>query len=135
MILNLASIFSAEFLAIIVAIDTVNQVDGRKFKIFTDSKSVLKSATNLISKDFPPLILHFRSKLLSARSKEKNIYLTWIPSHIRLFGNDMADSDAKKAAKEDPLLNTVQTTLREETHRETTSHWHKEGSEMFSKLL
>ena len=82
-----SSIFTAEVCAIDLALNIMSKNKHNKFIIFSDSLSVLTSLRN--KKLENPLIV----KLLS----HKEIIICWIPSHIRVSGNERADSAAKLA--------------------------------------
>jgi ribonuclease HI len=91
-----ASIFSAEALAINLALDIIGNSSHKKFLVLSDSLSCLQ---NIRNKDFKnPLILHILDRLHSLISAGYKISLIWLPSHTGLFaGNLVADAAAKAA--------------------------------------
>ncbi|MCU7800748.1 MAG: reverse transcriptase-like protein [gamma proteobacterium symbiont of Lucinoma myriamae] len=97
-----SSIFSAEAKAIDLAINQISNQEDEKFIIFSDSLSVLTSLKN--PKHPNPIIQQIFRKYFHLSSKE--IIFCWIPSHVNIQGNEMADKEAKMA------LNLVETNLK-----------------------
>ena len=87
---NCSSIFSAELHVLFLALDHVETDFSHNFIIFSDSKSALES---LKSKDWTnPLVL----KILERHHYlwtvcDKIIIYCWVPSHIGIQGNELAD--------------------------------------------
>jgi len=84
-----ASILTAELLGIAQAIRTVYEMDLDSFSIFTDSKSsidCLKSPTTENS-----LAWDIKDMFSNCNSAGMNPSLIWIPSHIGIPGNTIAD--------------------------------------------
>ena len=96
---NGASIFTAETIAIDLALDIISEETTKNFIIFTDSLSVLLSLQN--QKQENPLIIKLLEKI-NIISSTKNIIFVWIPSHVGIKGNDRADTAAKKALNLSP---------------------------------
>ncbi|XP_014221265.1 uncharacterized protein LOC106648701 [Trichogramma pretiosum] len=93
---DLASIFTAESSAINTVLDKILNHDGTQYRIFTDSESVLKalsSAASLKTKSF--LISNMKSKLYNINQQNKKVEFIWVPSHVDISGNELADSAAK----------------------------------------
>ena len=91
---NNSSIFSAEVKAIDLALKFIDTVDNNKFIIFSDSLSALQSLRNKNIKN--PLI----AKVLQKHSDlvtMKSIVFCWIPGHVGIPGNELADQAAKQA--------------------------------------
>ena len=85
---NESSIYSAEVIAIDLAMNIIANHKSSKFIIYSDSKSILQA---LQSKDSStPLITRLLDKM-NTLSKNNSIILTWIPSHIGIQGNERAD--------------------------------------------
>ena len=88
-----SSIFTAESKAIDMALDYVmNNSLEKKFVIFSDSLSVLKSLNHTASKN--PKIQNVIEKHHEL-SKSKDILFCWLPSHVGIKGNEAADVKAK----------------------------------------
>ena len=97
-----ASIFSAEALAIELALRLIDTLPNDRYIIYSDSRSVLTAL-----KQFQPkntLIQKIREWINYIEStSEKKIELCWIPAHVGLQGNEQADRIAKKATTEKPI--------------------------------
>ena len=97
-----ASVFTAELLAIKTALDTIaNTSSDTSFVIYTDSLSALQALQS-----FNPghsLVALVRLSLHSLTSLGYRVQLCWIPAHVGIDGNEMADQ-AAKAAVNLPLL-------------------------------
>ena len=93
-----SSIFSAEAIALNIALCSIQNNINKKFIVFSDSMSVLQT---LKQPDHPnPLIQQFFRKYVSL-CRSKTIIFCWIPSHINIKGNEMADQEAKDALNMD----------------------------------
>ena len=89
-------IYSAEAIAINLAMNIIANLKSSKFIIYSDFKSVLPA---LQSKDSStPLITRLLDKM-NTLSKNNSIILTWIPCHIGIQGNERADKAAKEYSK------------------------------------
>ena len=117
-----ASIFSAEIYAINLALDLISTSSCKKFIIHSDSISVLQSLK--YTKLENPLIVKIFNKLNSLIHSKKVIFC-WIPSHIRIQGNDKADSLAKAAINITPDKNikTPYTDLKPKIKQIVTKKW------------
>ena len=96
-----SSIFTAEAKAIDLALDFISTCDANnKFIIFSDSLSVLKAMNHTSSKNrqIQKLLEKFNELFLAY----KEIVLCWIPSHIGIQGNEMADKHAKTSLSLEP---------------------------------
>ena len=95
-----ASIYTAEAYAINKAL--LNILDKRipSAIIATDSLSVLHSIYKEgLHNTAHYIIALIRQKILAIRNRGGDIKLYWIPSHIGIKGNDIADEGAKKASR------------------------------------
>ena len=112
-----SSIFKAEMYALLIAFQQIERSSQKHFIIFSDSKSALQAPQ---SKDWTnPLILqlleqhHFLSTVLA-----KTIHLCWIPGHVGIKGNELADRAVKDATNDDPsslYLYLYHTQIEEDT--------------------
>ena len=92
------SIYSAEIFAIEKAMSfAMKRVKHDKVCIFTDSKSVLQALQNRNCNRFDS-ISNILNSMRDLMHKGKTVLLQWIPSHVGLKGNDMADKAAKEAS-------------------------------------
>jgi ribonuclease HI len=90
-----SSIFSAESRAVVRAIDIMRQSCERQFLVVSDSFSCLKSLEN---RNFQyPLFLGILETLDKLLRSGNSKTFVWVPSHIGIEGNGVADATAKAA--------------------------------------
>ncbi|XP_014228166.1 uncharacterized protein LOC106653279 [Trichogramma pretiosum] len=98
---NKASIFTAESLAILMAVGYVLSNNIREAVIYTDSLNALTAIDNyspIKKTDTSYIILDVISLLSLAKNKGIKIRLTWIPAHVKITHNEAVDTLAKEAA-------------------------------------
>jgi len=96
---NNITIYTAELIAIKLAMQwLITKGIVGKVAIFSDSLSAIQSLETGISTSKPNLLLGVR-KLLKQINMENRCEITfsWIPSHVGIIGNEMADTLAKLA--------------------------------------
>jgi len=85
-----SSIFTAENYALLKAIRSTNLTSSNNnILIVSDSFSALQTLQNPISTN--EIIQNIQTELYSTK---KNIKFMWVPSHIGISGNKMADKSA-----------------------------------------
>lgn len=100
------SIFSAECIAIIEALQLVKSLNIRNALILSDSLSSLqKISASPLNSSSDSLICSIRALLHSMSLAHVSVVLAWIPGHLGIVGNDMADSIAKESTVHGPLSN------------------------------
>ena len=92
---DLASVFTAEFWAIIKALEQIKYSNVSKYIVFTDSLSCIQALHHM--KLEHPLIGMVIRKCVVLNSAKKDIVFCWVPSHTDIKGNEKADSAAKSA--------------------------------------
>ncbi|GBO10302.1 putative RNA-directed DNA polymerase from transposon BS [Araneus ventricosus] len=93
------SVFTAEIAAVLLALEQISDFLERKFIIYTDSQSVLESLKSFyIHSHHHPLVLNVLRLLNKLASRDFNILLCWVPSHVGIIGNEEADKAAKLAS-------------------------------------
>ena len=95
------SIFTAELYAILMACSTVNDMPNPPLgvAILSDSKSALRALASGGTKNRGELqaeILFLAHQLIL---KGSEVFLMWLPAHTGIRGNEMADREAKRAAR------------------------------------
>ena len=101
-----SSIFSCELLAITFALHAILETDHQNVIICTDSLSSLQAIQSGYSKSRPELLNKINKAIRDLEQANKVVKLVWVPSHIGLKGNEMADKEAKQAS-----LNGYETNL------------------------
>lgn len=93
------SVFTAECLGIVKALEYVLSFKLSKVLIMSDSMSALKTLLRypFKSKSHFPLIIEARKKLYSCVLKGFSVTFVWIPSHCGIKGNERADRLANEA--------------------------------------
>jgi len=92
-----ASIFSAELEAIRLAVNIVREAAPGRYVVMSDSYSVL-SSLNADRCQNPTIqkLLHEISDLIH---EHKFIEFCWLPGHVGIAGNELADAKAKQASR------------------------------------
>ena len=97
---SICSVYTAELYAIYKAVKYISVSDIQKAVIFSDSLSVLQAISSYKTKNHYMIKLQ---KLLSISTKE--IILEWVPAHVGIHGNNLADAAAKKATEDEEYIN------------------------------
>jgi len=102
-----ASIFTAEACAIARALAWIHETDNYEdIIIFTDSFSVIHALkNNCINVYKNPYIVEIRKMyflLINEKQPTRKIVFAWIPAHMDIKGNEIADSNAKEATNQIP---------------------------------
>ena len=95
-LLEHASIFSAEAIAILKALEYCLKTDRRKFIIISDSLSVLGGLSRINIKT-SPLLLDILKSYIKLRQLGYTITFMWIKAHCGLLNNEKVDSLARAA--------------------------------------
>jgi ribonuclease HI len=93
---NALSIFSAEILAIVKALEQIRGRREKNFIIYTDSLSVLHSMSDPDHRS-NALIFKVFNLVNGLISSGYSILFCWVPSHVGIEGNEIADKAAKSA--------------------------------------
>ena len=91
-----ASIFTAELNGVLKAVQEIILSEEISFTIYCDSKSVLQSLSQFNPRH--PLVLEILEWLLLAKRRGKEVAICWVPAHVGVVGNELADELAKSAA-------------------------------------
>ena len=91
-----ASIFTAELFGILCALKEIVKMKEVNFVIFSDSRSVLQvlESFNLLN----PLVLDILEWLFLIEQRGQTVSFCWVPAHVGVQGNELADSLAKKSS-------------------------------------
>ena len=91
-----ASIFTAEIVAVIKALEQIKDSVASKYIIFTDSLSGLQ-ALQYTKQEHPLIGMVIRKCVFLHFATKKDIILCWVPSHTGIRDNEKADSAATSA--------------------------------------
>ena len=94
-LLDKSSIFSAELQAILLAFDHIKKSKLTDFVILSDSLSALQAIDN--NKFDHPLLVEIRTQHYILLEMGKDIIFAWVPSHVGIRGNRLADQAANTA--------------------------------------
>ncbi|CAD6221985.1 GSCOCG00011688001-RA-CDS, partial [Cotesia congregata] len=90
------SVFTCEARAILHALELIiNRQDTTNSTIYSDSMSCLKAIENLATAN--PVIQTIHKTLDQLKTLNKSVTFVWIPAHIGIQGNELADQAAKAA--------------------------------------
>lgn len=91
-----ASILTAELYGLLLAVDYIIKKRLSHAVIYTDSLSSLKAVASM-NRVKNPLVSELKYKIILAATKNFDIVLCWVPSHVGIPGNEAADSAASSA--------------------------------------
>ncbi|GBO20397.1 putative RNA-directed DNA polymerase from transposon X-element [Araneus ventricosus] len=94
---NFCSVFTAELVAIFCALREISPSNQRKFIIYTDSMNALQTLSHY-DIQMHPVALKILCILHFLRKEGFSIIFCWVPSHVGISGNEIADSIAKFAS-------------------------------------
>ncbi|XP_066157746.1 uncharacterized protein [Euwallacea fornicatus] len=93
---EMCGIYTGELFAIYRAMKVMNG-DNKTFAIYSDSLGALQEIKDPYSSN--PLIQNIQDDIHILSTNHCKIHLVWIPSHIGIAGNELADSSAGNAAR------------------------------------
>ena len=130
------SIYTAELQAILFALKQAYQSQERKFMIFSDSLSALHALRKF--KTDHPLLMQIQELLHKINADQKELVFMWVPGHVGIRGNEVADRAAKKALdkKKNPTAELMPfSDLKPLTAKYLSSIWQKEWDETIWYLI
>ena len=127
-----ASVFSSELVAIEKALCFIEVSDNLSYLILSDSLSSLLAIRRFNPDN--PIVQDILSRLTSVEQSGKTIKFCWIPSHVGITGNELADAAARRAAAA-PCLRRLPLPARDFypaiqtfTMSSWQAEWHLQGS-------
>ena len=119
-----ASIFTAELFAILDAVKTGKSLSPQTTIIITDSKSSIQALNKPFSKN--SLVKTIQNE---AYESTKEFLLCWVPSHIGVTGNEIADKLARGTTTSTEVLqsslprNDLDASIKRKTKAEWLTRW------------
>lgn len=101
------SIFTCELIAIHAALLLIKRNKIKNAALFTDSLSSLQALTSGQTKTRPDKVDSILSLIGILKRENYKIVLVWIPSHIGIEGNEMADKLAKTGSETGEITKTL----------------------------
>ena len=98
---NNASIFTAELTAILKSLEYVDKTKGRNFTIYSDCFSALLTIRQYNPSH--PIVQKIQGWLCWLASRYKSVQFCWVPAHVGVRGNELADEEAKFASTLDSI--------------------------------
>ena len=97
---DLCSVYTAELIALLLALDWIRDVKPSNSVIFTDSLSALEALQNPLEHiNKNAIIKEIVVILFELINNQIKVIFNWIPSHVDIKENDKVDSLAKDACK------------------------------------
>lgn len=97
------SVFTSELLAIIIALQWIEEVQPEKAVICSDSMAALKSLQSAKSEARQDLVFEILQNLFTIRQLRIMVSFLWVPAHVGVDGNEEADMLAKKALNNEQI--------------------------------
>jgi len=92
---HVSSIFTAELMAILVALYNIAGYNNNSFSIFTDSQSAISAIEKI--KQQHPIVTEVQQWIIRLHTIHKTVKICWVPSHVEVAGNERADREARNA--------------------------------------
>ena len=77
----------------VAALDLIYNDQQKNFVIYTDSKSIIEALSKF--NDFHPLVQKAQEWLFRISCRYKSVHFCWVPSHVGIHGNEVADEKAR----------------------------------------
>ncbi|KAJ3643602.1 hypothetical protein Zmor_026303 [Zophobas morio] len=121
-----SSVLTGELYNILEALNHIVNLPGFHFVLFTDSMSALQAFKAL----FPvnPLVVRIQEQFQQLRLQSKEILFCYIPSHMGITGNEMADTLAKEAilsVNSKPLIAVPSTDIKSLFRTRIVASWQR----------
>ena len=128
---SMATVFQSEVYALQMLTKQLltNGVQGKTIKIFSDSQATIKALQSMVIKQKSVSECH---KLLTELNTQNEVLLQWVPGHVGVPGNELADKRAKEGSKlkiygPEPLipisLRACKNAITAETLKEHQNRW------------
>ena len=129
------SIFSTELLAVLSAIIYIfNSPSGNKFTIYTDCQSILSVLRSTFSDH--PIVSQIHDWLVLVTNRHKTVQFCWVPAHVGVHGNELADVAAKAATRLAHVspVNIPLSDVKSQIGKFSREQWQRHWSSLASNL-
>ena len=99
------SIFTAELTAIMKSLELINTLPDRNFTIYSDSNSALMTINQYNSQH--PIVQKIQEWLCKLSAKYKSVSFCWVPAHVGIPGNELADEEAKSSITQNVVFHNI----------------------------
>ncbi|XP_074026198.1 uncharacterized protein [Leptinotarsa decemlineata] len=130
-----SSVFSGELYAILKALEYTRSHDNGKTVIITDSLSAMTAISQLYFSH--PILILIKKELHHLQQQNKTTHFVWVPSHMDIKGNEIADQLARDATDIDELhtiTRTAKSNLKQIFKEMIINAWQAEWNLSKSKL-
>ena len=131
-----SSTFTGELYAILEALNYILQNKCPQVAIISDSLSAILAIKPIFSQN--PIIQRIKKVLHNIKSLKNKVVIVWVPSHIGIPGNELADKTARSAIT-DPDSKAIKKSVTYDfgtfIKRKVLSTWQNEWSNSSSQLL
>jgi kelch-like protein 2/3 len=129
-----SSVYTAELTALNLALKSIQGSKRERFIIFSDSLSALEAISGRNLKH--PELIDFFMTFTKLKRKGYDIVLGWVPGHVGIHGNEVADLAAKDATSDDlPISFIPFTDLKHKTHSYAQALWQEDWSKQVDNKL
>lgn len=98
------SVYTGEMIAILLAVQWTEETRPLRTIICSDSSSSLASIQFSQSESRPDILIEIQQTLYRIQMMGSTGSFLWVPAHIGVKGNEMADKAAKEATKINTLI-------------------------------
>lgn len=129
-----SSVYTAELTALNLALEMIQNTKKKRFIIFSDSLSALEaiSRRNLNH----PELLDFFKTFTKMKGQKREIVLAWVPGHVGIHGNELADAAAREAITEEMSASYIPfSDLKRKISSYCNALWQEEWNEKINNKL
>ncbi|UYV75606.1 hypothetical protein LAZ67_13000725 [Cordylochernes scorpioides] len=140
------SVYKSELSAIDTALKDININSPSKIIIYSDSRAAIYTFQNCFSSQEP--LLKSIAKSVNRLPANSSVTVQWLPAHVGIPGNELADSLAKAGAlglpearesttqlDERDLLRTIKTQCLQEWKSDAAHDWYRAGGTSTGSVL
>ncbi|XP_074026912.1 uncharacterized protein [Leptinotarsa decemlineata] len=92
------SIYNGELFAILQALKHILEYDIQNSSVITDSLSAIIGIQQMYSDN--QILINIKEAIYAISRENKNIIFLWVPSHVGIRGNELADKAAREALRD-----------------------------------